>query len=448
MKRYIMRAPASPFENPTHRLALEKDLMSSNSGNLLFVHSIARALMTEDTQIDFAKTIDILKISEEENLDEKYDAFIIPLANAFRTSALNDMKRLIKIIESVDMPCIVIGVGYQHKLKDDLFDDEELNQISRTFCEAVLKKSSSIGIRGEYTAKYLENLGFVRDKDFRIIGCPSMYLYGENLPAQKELHLSKETKVNINCKISLSRKAHKFIHKVCDEFDDHVYIPQNTYELETLFCGRNVFDGAYVNKTSPYYPVDYDAPIYRQNKIRGFVNVEAWLDFLKERDLNIGTRIHGNIAGILSGLPSFIVAPDIRVLELAEFHQIPHITLSEVNQDTIIRDVLEAADFSTIHKGHRERFRNYMDFLHENSLTTIYDKKSSVVPFDEKIKAINFHGPIVPLPFATYDETMEASKYWQYLLDKEKKKVRDLKKQVKDSKKKTLRSRLKFWKSK
>ena len=72
-------------------------------------------------------------------------------------------------------------MGLQAETEDGNFDFS-FNQTAKNFIDAVLQKSKIIGIRGEYTAKYLEYLGYRRNIDFMIIGCPSMYSFGLNLP--------------------------------------------------------------------------------------------------------------------------------------------------------------------------------------------------------------------------------------------------------------------------
>ena len=52
------------------------------------------------------------------------------------------------------------------------------------FCNAVLEKSRSIGVRGEITQEYLVRLGIKRRK-IDVIGCPSMYTFGDFLPLKK-----------------------------------------------------------------------------------------------------------------------------------------------------------------------------------------------------------------------------------------------------------------------
>ena len=163
----------------------------------------------------------------------------------------------------------------------------------------------------------------------------------------------------------------------------------------------------------PDYPADYSHELYRENKVRGFVTAEAWFEFLRKKDFSTGSRIHGNIAAVLSGTPAFILAPDARVLELARYHKIPHLPLSQLPKDASLEQLVAEADFNSVLDGHQARFDKYMDFLHKNGLDTIYDQELAAVPFDERIAAIKFHNAVCPFPYAEYDDQLDIIAYYQ-----------------------------------
>lgn len=73
-----------------------KGAQGGNSGNMLFVYSMFRALLTEDTKID----VNYYNLDEStiDKVNEEYDAFVIPLANAFR-SDFAEMPKLISFVK-------------------------------------------------------------------------------------------------------------------------------------------------------------------------------------------------------------------------------------------------------------------------------------------------------------------------------------------------------------
>ena len=56
MKRILMRSSMHPLKAISAGEAITQDVMNGNTGNMIFAHSIARALMQEDTVLDVTKT--------------------------------------------------------------------------------------------------------------------------------------------------------------------------------------------------------------------------------------------------------------------------------------------------------------------------------------------------------------------------------------------------------
>ena len=101
-----------------------------------------------------------------------------------------------KVIEKLKIPVVVLGAGLQSPLpyaagKERVFDDTV-----KAFAAAVLDRSPTIGVRGEYTQDYLQRLGF---RDIEVIGCPSMFLRGDQLSVTKRVpSLTPESRIAFN----------------------------------------------------------------------------------------------------------------------------------------------------------------------------------------------------------------------------------------------------------
>lgn len=396
MKKILMRAAMSPLDNLTPFQVIVRNSIGNNMGNMLFPYSISRTLMTEGTQIDTIRFDKIpsnkREISEQaKQINEEYDCLILPFANAFRHSFIGELKKVTWMVEKLTIPCVVVGAGLQAAVGKEL-EDQELAEVVTNFVMAVLNKSDCLGLRGEQTAAYLEKLGFRAEKDFTVIGCPSMFTYGKELPVPDCKELTPKSTVSMNSKICLPQNFHDLLYRCRRQIEDYYYIPQVLEEIYRMYVGMP-FPKKFEAKMPKHFPEDLAHPVYVQDRARFFVNVKSWLEFLKEMDFSFGSRIHGNIAAILAGTPVYIFVSDARILELVEYHKIPHSMVTDITEETSIFDVYEKADFGSIQQGHEKRFMHYLDFLRKNGLKTIYDKKGNPgrVYFDEAIQKIDFY---------------------------------------------------------
>merc|ERR1712014_269937 len=55
-----------------------------------------------------------------------------------------------------------------------------------------------------------------------------------------------------------------------------------------------------------------------------FTSQAAWREYMCRHDFVLSGRIHGFMTGLACAVPGFIIAPDMRILELAESMRLPH----------------------------------------------------------------------------------------------------------------------------
>ena len=123
-------------------------------------------------------------------------------------------------------------------------------------------------------------------------------------------------------------------------------------ELAMLLWGR--YDGAPVpDLRLPFHP---EHRLHREDRIRFFVDSKPWLEFLGTRRFSVGTRIHGTIAGVLGGTPSFLIVHDPRTRELAEYHEIPYRPVQDIEPDSRTEELYHACDYSAFNAGMEKRY--------------------------------------------------------------------------------------------
>ncbi|MDO5145611.1 MAG: polysaccharide pyruvyl transferase family protein [Eubacteriales bacterium] len=405
MKKILIRSAMPLGEKKSVSEILLRNLTGSNTGNLIFQHSVARVVMEEDTVITAIKTNLIYSEEQVDRWNEEYDMFLIPLANAFRTSFQKELVCITDLVNRLKIPCVVVGVGLQSLLDKEGWEfpfDEDV----RVFVEAVLKKSSMIGLRGEITAEYLRRLGYSAEKDYTVIGCPSLYTFGDSLPTPRLTDLTVNSKVAVNYKMELPAKLYRFLRGQEALFTDSVFISQVVPEIKMIYAGFPYFNEKNLEVEVEDYPMHFSDSLMQNDRVVGVVEDISWMEYLRQRDFSFGSRIHGNIVSILAGTPCYIFAGDCRVKELAQYHNIPYMEWQDVREDTNVIDLYQKTDYSQLKRGHRERVSHYLDFLDKNNVPRIEREalSKSSTPFDRWYQSQEGAGVIHPFPSVSAGE--------------------------------------------
>ena len=405
--RILMRGTIDPLTDMNPAKFIIENYTGGNIGNMIFTNSIARTLLVDDdTVIDY---LDLRRQKLDDAyaafVNETYDFFLIPLANAFKSTNYDELMIITAFVKKLKIPCCIIGVGIQRTISKARFSEVYPHcEEAKAMVAAVLEKSPMIGVRGELTGEFLQDLGFLPEKDFTVIGCPSMFTYGDTLPEIKPTVLSAASTISFNSKVEFEkldgyRPFVEFASRNMELFPNMIYVQQQIDDVRMIYLD-SIKQDLRAKKS------------YDVSKAVSFTNIPAWIDYFRENvDFSFGSRIHGNVAAILAGVPSVAVPYDRRVLELAEYHNIPYIKVKPLAKVKTLYDVFERADFSSVHRGHKERFRHYLDFLHTLGLDTIYDHdyKGEKIPYEKIMDAHKYPGVI-----KAYDTLTDAEKLERY----------------------------------
>ena len=433
MRNILMRSGLTPFDKFDPSRVIGDNSIGGNCGNLVYAYSVYRALMTENTNIDSTYYRIDYSQKEIDEINEKYDCFVIPLADAFRENFASSLKATARLTKRLKIPVIVVGVGLRAPFEPDLDKGFPFDDAVKEFMDAVLEKSAIVGVRGQITADYLTRLGYIEGKHHMVIGCPSMYMFGRDLNI-KETHITKDSFVCINNSAISPKNVLDFIERSTEEFPNCCFIPQRLNELKMLYFGiPNPKD-----QNKPNYPHNIDHYLYEQDKVRFFINFREWNKFISKADFSFGARLHGNIASIVSGTPSLIIPKDARMRELAEYHNLTRVVSNDIKEDTSIWDLIEKADFRAPCKNQHRNFDNYRNFLKINGLENIYENDDNPIntPFDLKIAEADLQPPVTSYNACSRDERiMRTDEYIRY----SNKTVKNLNSTIKSNKKLELK---------
>lgn len=380
MTRILLRAPKSPFEVASPEEVLSGNLIGLNAGNLVFLHAAWKILSTPGTTI----TPDGLRTdpAAADAINEQFDVYVIPLANAFRRSFRPHLARLTRLIERLRIPVVVLGVGAQSGLGYSLERLEPMDDATRQFVRAVLDRSGRIGVRGEFTERYLNHLGF---RDVDVIGCPSMFLWGPDLQVEKRV---PTLTANSPIGLTLSPYLHQmgpFVEAHTRVYPRLTYFPQDLATLRLLLHGGPPISGA-----PPDIPLHVGHQLFAEDRVRFHVEPWTWIDDLRHQDFVIGTRIHGTITALLAGTPAYLIAHDSRTLELARYFDIPFKRIRRLKPRHEAAFLYAKADFTALNAGHVERFDRFLRFLDHHGLEDTFRHGDGGAAFEARVAATKF----------------------------------------------------------
>jgi hypothetical protein len=384
MTRILIRGTKSPLEAVPAERVLDDNLIANNSGNLLFLETAFKVLSTRDAEV----TPDRLAAHRlgPDEINERFDVYVLPLANAFRGSFEDSLVRLTRVIERLRIPVVVLGVGVQTAKSHVPGAIRPFDDSVKAFVRAVLDRSPSLGVRGETTQAYLNELGF---RDVEVIGCPSMFLHGDRMVVDKRPTLDRDARIGMGITPRISRLG-PIVTNHLERYPNFEYIGQDIEALRLLLWGESPPDD---DGTSPL-PSYAGHPLVRDDKSIFFVDPWPWIDHMRRTDFVFGTRIHGSIAAVLAGTPTVLLTHDARTLELARYLEIPQRWLGDVPPDVDAADLYAEADFGPLMTGHARRFRTFTTYLERHGLRHVFQPGEDPSLFDAQLAAVRFPPPV------------------------------------------------------
>lgn len=357
--RILMYTGLFPWENISKSEILSENLIGGNTGNLLFSWSTLN-IFSDVPHENFRKVYITL---ENQLTDYEYDYFLLPLANTFRENNDEELIFLINLLKKLSCKVLLNGIGGQFgKVGFHKFSNEGL---IRQFIELLMEKTTSIGVRDERTKEYItEFLGYSEAKVI-VIGCPSVRILNQKLKAKKYLPFSKNFKLAVNYTPgSYDRKWGYFIDSIFKNYDNSYAILQDLDEGEMISGEKNLVDV----KRHDLIPTFIEHPIIKNKRYKLFFNPIDWIDEMDNFQFSIGTRIHGNIAAILAGVPALVIAIDSRTAGLAQTHHIPYIWFDELTDKTRIEELYyrSCTEMKNFYSHLEENNERYSEFIKEN----------------------------------------------------------------------------------
>ena len=311
-----------------------------------------------------------LKSPQEAN--EICTHIIIPASNFLWKEF--DLGFMADFLELTDLPITMIGLGAQ---TNDRSLIAEIHPNTLRLVKIISERSPSIGVRGFYTAEVLAAHGIL---NIEVLGCPSLYTFG----APPTVLADTKSLCVENLVVNFSRKVqvHSFNPNTLNLIDNSLielaikhnlpFIAQDEVEEVALASGNASEND--ISIICSYFSKAKKADLinYFSKSTNYFSNVDSWSNFMKSRSGCIGSRLHGNIAALINGIPSMIIAHDSRTLELCALTGAPHLNVSNMCSEQaspeFILDKFKSSDYTLFISNMTHLFAKYKNFLNSHNL--------------------------------------------------------------------------------
>ena len=334
-----------------------------NSGNLLIGHSLRSQLNADVTSIS----------PEYPPRDGGYDYIAVAAAN-FLFSGF-DFGAFADLIEKIDLPCVMVGLGAQAPKPGHMPD---IAPGTKRFVQAIADRTYRIGVRGAYTAEVLEKLGI---RNVQITGCPSFYLYSPETIAERHAGKRETGRVSFNGSRNVMshsgdparmQRLEAAVYQACRETDSQFILQSELEELAILTSSdpaQDLQNAARIRESLALDLSDEEVRDLVKSKFKIYFDIEHWAEGLSDVDFSLGTRFHGNLIALLSGVAAHVICHDSRTQELCEFSGIPHSTLGEVDLDTDILGLRKQSDVGPFLARQSANYEAYRAFLEKNGVS-------------------------------------------------------------------------------
>jgi hypothetical protein len=356
-KTVLVNPIISAGKNLNSSLGEKVQYTGNNTGNILFVEGMKE-------QLNFSREVWV-RPSDLKGLDGNV-SMVMPSSNFIIHGGDDFINLCVNFLEKTTFPFTMAGLGAQLTKELDtpkkLVDRLSLNK--KKFFKMASERAVSLGIRGEFTAQCLEEMGI---HNYRIIGCPSFYKYLDckfpklNDPTTKKVLMSVTTGSKMEGKIlelGMSANA-KWIMQMMNELPEMAF--EGKLEKDSVIQKR--FPGILLTPE--------EVQSYMRSHAAIFFRIADWNTFIREEGFTFafGSRFHGNMCALRNGVPTLWIVHDSRTQELVNTLSLPHIDFAQLEKIEHAEDLLEFCDYDHFYQNYTLLCIQYVKFLQENHIS-------------------------------------------------------------------------------
>lgn len=332
---------------------------NDNMGNVVHAASARRILKTYKEFPTSRPWTD-----EEIERAKDHSHIVVVMANALRLGRVETplsphhavMRRN---IEATNLPVVVFGLGAQAPIDGttELIAPTETMNLLRVISD----RSRRIAVRGEFTADTLRRLGINNPE---VIGCQSCFLSkSQHFPFALEKKPSGK-KVAFNY-----TNAHTEAPLIAKAIENKWCLFGQTEYLETWLQSSADADSLpekFERTAASLKKAQIDLLGYRDfcsSSFCKFGDFDEWAAEIASYDISFGTRFHGNMIALQSGVPSLWLVHDRRTRELCDYLMLPNITVKQALDTRNIDDLYNHIDYGPFLRSYPERYRKFRSYV-------------------------------------------------------------------------------------
>lgn len=362
--RYLDRQVLKPVDYTTFEQEWIRQ-NGGNSGNKLFNTAVEQYLTKED--IDYAYYNGSESVEE---INEKYDLAIFTTANIFNAHPRirKELDDFAKMIRKFKIPVYILGCGLQCASYDDIGSlAEEIGDSTKAFLKAIYQTGGELAVRGYATKEFLDK---VMPNTAVVTGCPSFYQGGSGLQISNEKVAEENFRPAINGNLKYLKQIGML--QEFERYPNSVYMDQDEFAQILHFrnAGRLACPFDLIRKKTLM-----GLQLLAEGRVQLIYDIPVWISYLQSEHFTFscGSRIHGNIAATLAGVPAKVLYRDARTRELAEFFELP--CAAGYEQGKILYEIYCETDYTAFNAHFAEKFHNFENFMVSHGISHDLDDR-------------------------------------------------------------------------
>lgn len=234
-------------------------------------------------------------------------------------------------------------------------------------------------MRGAYTADILWDMGI---RNVRIVGCPTAFRNNKpdlriDLPPLDKVH-----KVGFTVRREVSKDYSPDIERYLAQHRDIIKAMARRFDIRLMAQGeveeKKILWGTPQQKEEAWTSLKadaacaqwyFDAEIEELYKTKLFYSdvVAEYAALVRQMDLVLGYRLHGNLMALANSVPSVYFVYDSRTAEFCETFSIPSYDVY-AGKEFVLEDYWDQSRFEKFNRAYYARYRDMRDFLDENGI--------------------------------------------------------------------------------